>query len=82
MVETRIAPRVRVNKSALLTFGGLKHPCRVRDISTTGAALEFAEPVRSFQLPANFTLTIPEDNLNLDCRAVWARDYRMGVAFA
>ena len=23
-----------------------------------------------------------EDNLNLDCRVVWARDYRMGVAFA
>ncbi|MGX9425243.1 MULTISPECIES: PilZ domain-containing protein [Bradyrhizobium] len=43
MVETRIAPRYRVNKRAAIDYGGDKYPCTVRDISTTGAALEFAD---------------------------------------
>jgi hypothetical protein len=45
MVETRIAPRYRVDKRAIAEYGGDKYPCTVRDLSTTGAAIEFPDPV-------------------------------------
>ncbi len=78
MVETRIAPRVRVMKPAKIEYGGDKYPCTVRDISTTGAALDFADRIR---IPDAFTLVLPEDQLKLPCHVVWRRDYRVGVAF-
>jgi hypothetical protein len=82
MVETRIAPRCRVNKPAAIHYGGDKYPCTVRDISTTGAALEFADPVnRLLPNAKTFTLVMPDDGLRLPCHVVWQRDYRMGVAF-
>jgi hypothetical protein len=42
MVQDRIAPRYRVNKPATIDYGGDKYPCMVRDISSTGAALELS----------------------------------------
>ncbi|HMM92059.1 PilZ domain-containing protein [Bradyrhizobium sp.] len=78
MVETRIAPRVRVMKPAKIEYGGDKYPCTVRDISTTGAALDFADRIR---IPDAFTLVLPEDRLKLPCHVVWRKDYRVGVAF-
>jgi hypothetical protein len=78
MVETRIAPRYRVNKPAKIDHGGDKINCTIRDLSATGAALEISDVVR---LPANFTLIIPEDRLRLPCRVVWRTEYRIGVAF-
>jgi hypothetical protein len=81
LVETRIAPRYRVSKPATAEYGGLKHPCIVRDISTTGAALEFSNLVRSMRLPQWFNLIVPEDGLRLSCRVVWQREYRIGVTF-
>jgi PilZ domain-containing protein len=81
MVETRIAPRYRVDKRAVAEYGGDKYSCVVRDLSTTGAAIEFAEPVRVIPIAKAFNLIIPEDSLKLPCRIVWRRDYRMGVAF-
>lgn len=81
MVETRRANRFRVNKSAAVGFGELKYPCIVRDISVTGAALEFSDPVRLLRLPGSFTLTIMADDLNLRCRVVWYGAYKVGVTF-
>jgi PilZ domain len=78
MVETRVAPRVRVMKAAKIDYGGDKYPCTVRDISTTGAALEFSEVIR---LPDKFTLIMPDDRLKLPCNVVWRRGYRVGVSF-
>jgi hypothetical protein len=43
MVETRIAPRFRVDKQAVAEYGGDKYPCVVRDISSSGAAIEFPD---------------------------------------
>ena len=79
MVETRIAPRYRVSKPAEIEYVGDKTPCMIRDLSETGAALELS----SFagQVPAAFTLIIPEDKLKLPCRVVWRSEFRMGVAF-
>jgi hypothetical protein len=44
MVETRIAPRYRVMKPAKIEYGGNKIACTIRDLSTTGAALEVFRP--------------------------------------
>jgi hypothetical protein len=81
MVETRIATRHRVNKAAAVEYGGLKQPCIVRDISDTGAALEFSDLIRAMRLPERFNLIVPDDGLRLACRIVWHREYRMGVTF-
>ncbi len=78
MVETRVAPRIRVMKAAKINYGGDKYPCVVRDISSTGAALEFPDLIR---IPDEFTLIMPDERLKLLCRVVWRRDYRIGVRF-
>ena len=81
MVETRIAPRHRVDKRAIAEYGGDKYPCIVRDISATGAAIEFPDPVSILPFAKDFHLIIKDDGLKLACRIVWKRDYRMGVTF-
>jgi hypothetical protein len=81
MVQDRIAPRYRVNKPATIDYGGDKYPCMVRDISSTGAALELSDLAQIVRRAKVFTLLIPEDRLRLACRVVWQRDYRVGVAF-
>ncbi|HEY3663795.1 MAG TPA: PilZ domain-containing protein [Chthoniobacterales bacterium] len=81
MVETRIAPRYQVHKPAIAEYGGDKYPCTVRDLSATGAAIEFTELVSLIPIKKAFTLIIPDDRLQLPCRIVWQRDYRMGVTF-
>ena len=78
MVETRIAPRIKIMKPAKMDYGGDKYSCVVRDISATGAALEFSDFLR---IPDAFTLVIPEDRLRLPCRVVWRSEYRVGVRF-
>ena len=78
MVETRIAPRVRLNKPAKIDHGGDKIDCIIRDLSATGAALEISNIVR---VPDNFTLIMPEERLRLPCHVVWRREFRIGVAF-
>ena len=81
MVETRIAPRYQVRKPAIAEYGGDKYPRMVRDLSITGAALEFAELVSVIPIRKAFRLIILDDRLKLPCRIVWQRDYRMGVSF-
>ena len=79
MVETRIAPRYRVTKPAQIEYGGDKTPCTIRDLSTTGAALELSD--LAARVPAAFTLIIAEDGLKLPCHVVWRTGFRMGVTF-
>jgi hypothetical protein len=79
MVDTRIAPRYRVSKAALIDYGGDKTPCTIRDLSVAGAAIELSD--LSARVPEAFTLVVPEDKLKLPCRVVWRTAYKMGVAF-
>jgi hypothetical protein len=81
MVETRIAPRFKVDKRAIANYGGDKYPCTVRDLSATGAALEFPDPVNVIPIAKAFTLIIPDDGLKLPCCIVWKSGHRMGVSF-
>jgi hypothetical protein len=78
MVETRIAPRYRIAKAAAIEFIGGPVSCVVRDISTTGAALEVPSQIG---IPAQFTLVLPDEGLHLPCQVVWRREFRIGVAF-
>ena len=78
MVETRIAFRHRVSKAATIEFGGDAIDCMVRNLSTTGAALEVFSQLG---IPAKFTLVVPGDALHLPCAVVWRKDYRIGVHF-
>ncbi len=71
-------------KRASVEYGPLgrdKCACTVRDISVTGAALEFEDLIRLLSIPEKFTLILPEDGLKLLCRVVWHSSYRMGVTF-
>jgi hypothetical protein len=81
MVETRTAPRYRLDKPAIAEYDGDKYSCTARDLSTTGAAIEFPEPVSVIPIAQAFTLIMRDDGLRLACRIVWKRDYRMGVTF-
>jgi hypothetical protein len=78
MVETRIAPRFRTAKAASIEYDSEKVDCVVRDLSATGSALEVAN---AGAIPVKFALVIPEAGLNLPCRVVWRRGFRLGVTF-
>jgi hypothetical protein len=78
MPETRIAPRFRAAKAASIEYDREKVDCVVRDLSATGSALEVAN---AGAIPVKFALVIPEDGLNLPCRVVWRRGFRLGVTF-
>jgi hypothetical protein len=81
MAGTRIAPRYRADKSAIAEYGGDEHPCIVRDLSATGAAIEFPDLVSLLPFAKAFNLILKDDGLRLRCRIVWRRNYRMGVTF-
>ena len=81
MVQDRTAQRYRVNRPATIDYGGDKYPCMVRDISSTGAALELSDVAQIVRRAKAFTLLIPQDRVQLPCRVVWQKDYRIGVAF-
>jgi hypothetical protein len=78
MSESRSAPRHDVLKAGTISFGGRSLNCLVRDLSTTGAAIEVA----GTGFPTRFMLAIPGDGLHLPCRVVWRKDHRVGVAFS
>ena len=79
MVETRIAPRLRVSKAAAIEFiGGTPINCVVRNLSVTGAAIELSDPGG---IPNSFLLVMPDDGLRLPCRIVRRAGYLLGVAF-
>src|SRR5215470_10652311 len=81
MDKARIAPRYKCDKRAIAEYGGDKYPCTVRDLSSTGAAIEFPDPVRVIPIKKGFNLIMPDDGLKLPCRIVWKKDYRMGISF-
>jgi hypothetical protein len=76
--EKRASPRHKVLKGATIAFGGNGIACTVRNLSTNGAALEFAS---SISLPASFMLLIEADQFIRRCHSVWSSEKRIGVAF-
>jgi hypothetical protein len=78
MVETRSAPRHRVLKAGTLEFGGGAIDCLIRNLSSSGAALEVSSQLG---IPEKFVLAVPGDGLRLHCDVMWRNGYRIGVAF-
>jgi PilZ domain len=74
--ELRIAARQRVLKRGTIEFGGGAIDCTVRNVSTTGAALDVASPLG---IPLRFTLVTGGGQI--PCRVVWRKEKRIGVAF-
>jgi PilZ domain-containing protein len=78
MIEKRAAPRFKVLKGGMAAVDGGNIPCTVRNMSSTGAAVEFAQRV---DLPSTFTLVIERDRFSRRCRPVWNNKRRVGLAF-
>ena len=79
MIEKRATMRYKVFKHGSVSFGASGGiDCTVRNLSTDGARIDFADPVG---LPASFVLVIESDRLIRRCRPVWSAERRMGVAF-
>jgi PilZ domain len=77
-IEKRATRRHRVLKGATIAFGGNDVACTVRNLSSTGAALDLAS---GMSLPPSFMLVIETDRIIRRCRPVWSREKRFGVAF-
>jgi hypothetical protein len=76
--DKRRAQRRRVIKSGKITFGGGAISCVVRNLSESGAMLEVESPVG---VPDRFTLVFDSDGVHQECRTVWRKPTRIGVAF-
>jgi len=77
MTKNRVAQRLRVLKTGKIEFSGAAIDCTVRNLSSTGAALEVASPVG---IPADFTL-VTGDRIKRISRVVWHKEKRIGVTF-
>jgi hypothetical protein len=79
MSESRAAPRHRVLKTGAIEFsGGGAIGCTVKNLSASGAALEF---VSVLDIPDRFTLSVQGEHLKRHCSVVWRKDKRIGVTF-
>jgi len=80
MAESRRASRRHILKPATIKFvGGGTINCFVRNLSSTGAALELSDQTG---IPEKFILVVPGDGLHLPCSTVWRREHRIGVTFS
>jgi hypothetical protein len=78
MDEKRALARKRVLKAGTIEFGGSAIHCTVRNLSTTGAALDVPSPVG---IPEKFHLVLSSDALRFACRVVWRKAARIGIVF-
>lgn len=78
--ESPRAPRIRVLKGAHAAFNQefSAIPCTVRDLSETGAKLEFEG---GWFVPEQFTLHVDIDGYKVECRRLWHRGRFCGVEF-
>ncbi len=68
----------RVLKGGTVEFGGTVLPCLVKNISSSGAALEINSPL---WFPDRFLLVIPSEQFRKICEIVWRQERRVGVRF-
>lgn len=77
--DPRSTPRRKQLKAGVIAFNN-RHstlPCRVRELSQTGARLE----VSNAHAPDTFVLLVELDGLEADCEVVWRRGATVGVMF-
>jgi hypothetical protein len=79
MTEHRYKPRLRTFKGGAILFGKMASvDCIIRNISETGAALEFKGQV---DVPDDFKLLIKPELIKRECHVVWRSPGRLGVRF-
>jgi hypothetical protein len=78
MEEKRKHQRTEINEPAYVSAGGSVMRCLVRNISPVGAAIDVENP--SF-VPGQFRLVMAKDSSTRDCRVIWIREKRIGLAF-
>jgi PilZ domain len=78
METQRTTVRHRVLKAGTIEFNGAGLSCMVRNVSSSGAALDVISPVG---IPERFTLVVQADGLHRPCHVVWRKEKRIGIAF-
>ena len=79
MNESRADRRHRVLKAGLIEFsGGGAIGCAVKNLSASGAALEFES---ALDIPDRLTLCIPPEPVKRQCRVIWRSQKRIGISF-
>jgi hypothetical protein len=78
MEEKRKHQRTEINEPAYVSAGGSVMRCVVRNISPDGAAIDVENPAF---VPGQFRLVLASDSSTHDCRVIWIREKRIGVAF-
>src|ERR1700757_4751540 len=76
-MERRVAIRKRVLKCGTIEFRESAHPCKIIDVSDTGAGLA---AFNAHVLPQFFMLLMPTGK-RVFCRSIWRSAERIGVAF-
>jgi len=77
MAERRKHPRTELNEPAYISAGGSVMSCVISNISLDGAAIEVDNPAF---VPERFRLVMSDHTVH-ECRVIWIRDKRMGLAF-
>jgi hypothetical protein len=76
--EKRKHQRTEINEPAYVSAGGSVMRCVVKNISPEGAAIDVDNPAF---VPGQFRLVIARDSSTHDCRVIWIREKRIGLAF-
>ncbi len=76
--EKRKHQRTEINEPAYVSAGGSVMRCMVRNISPDGAAIDVDNPAF---VPDQFRLVMASDSSTYDCRLIWIREKRIGLAF-
>jgi hypothetical protein len=76
--DKRRVERIETEQLAHVSFGGTSLSCVIRNISAEGAAIDVDNAA---YIPQRFQLVLPPDRGVRDCRLVWIKRNRIGVAF-
>jgi hypothetical protein len=76
--EKRKHQRTEINEPAYVSAGGSVMRCVVKNISPEGAAIDVDNPAF---VPEQFRLVMASDSSTHDCRVIWIREKRIGLAF-
>ena len=79
MEERRKHSRTEIDEPAYVSSGGSVMSCRVRNISTEGAAIDVDNPAF---VPSRFRLVMASDSSVYECSVAWIQRNRIGVIFA
>lgn len=78
MEEKRRHQRTEINEPGYVSAGGSVMHCTVRNISQEGAAIDVDNPAF---VPPQFRLVLAGDSSTRDCKVIWIREKRIGLAF-